>query len=260
MHDPKINRFTISRDVVFAETSSLFSNQKLLVLGDDQDNLALLFPEVNLSSPCSEEAESVSLNQNISEDSSPRALTTEQPLSYEEVKGCPHWERAMLCRESLRTFHHRGVKKKATPMKPNLKLKKDEGKALKDAIKFWQLVGSMIYLTITRSEISYCVGVISQFMHNLTTSHLSTAKRILRYVKGSLSMDFGTRGTITREPAASTSQPMDNNATNVILAYLDTMSRDLAMVNERLDRMVGERKEVVCPDTRQEEGHSSCEL
>ncbi|PHU12437.1 hypothetical protein BC332_19367 [Capsicum chinense] len=40
-------------------------------------------------------------------------------------------------------------------------------------------------------------------------------------------------GTITREPMASTSQPMDNNATNVILAYLDTMSRDLAMANER---------------------------
>ncbi|PHT40090.1 hypothetical protein CQW23_18944 [Capsicum baccatum] len=38
-------------------------------------------------------------------------------------------------------------------------------------------------------------------------------------------------GTITREPAAS--QPVDNNATNVILAYLDTMSRDLAMENER---------------------------
>ncbi|KAF3632717.1 putative NAC domain-containing protein 66-like [Capsicum annuum] len=40
-------------------------------------------------------------------------------------------------------------------------------------------------------------------------------------------------GTIAREPAASTSQPMDNNATNVIFAYLDTMSQDLAMENER---------------------------
>ncbi|PHT58678.1 hypothetical protein CQW23_01041 [Capsicum baccatum] len=44
-------------------------------------------------------------------------------------------------------------------------------------------------------------------------------------------------GTIARTPAASTSQPMDNNATNVILAYLDTMSRDLPMENERLDHM-----------------------
>lgn len=72
-------------------------------------------------------------------------------------------------------------------MEPNLKLKKDEGEALKDAIKFRQLVGSLIYLTITRPEISYSVGVVSQFMQNPTTSHLNTAKRILRYVKGSLS-------------------------------------------------------------------------
>ncbi|KAF3616932.1 putative protein kinase [Capsicum annuum] len=66
--------------------------------------------------------------------------------------------------------------------------------------------------------------------------------------------------TITREPATSTFQPMDKNVTNVILAYLDTMSRDLAMANERLDRMVGQREQVRCLDTRQEEGRSSCEL
>ncbi|PHT39945.1 hypothetical protein CQW23_18799 [Capsicum baccatum] len=67
-------------------------------------------------------------------------------------------------------------------------------------------------------------------------------------------------GTITREPVASTSQPMDNIATNVILAYLDTMSRDLAMENERLDRMVGQREQVGFSDTHQEESHSSHEL
>ncbi|PHT66528.1 hypothetical protein T459_30953 [Capsicum annuum] len=66
--------------------------------------------------------------------------------------------------------------------------------------------------------------------------------------------------TIAREPAASTSEPMDNNATNVILAFLDTMSQDLAMANERLDRMVGQRVQVGCPDTLQDEFHSSCEL
>ncbi|PHT60208.1 ATP synthase subunit beta, chloroplastic [Capsicum baccatum] len=53
---------------------------------------------------------------------------------------------------------------------------------------------------------------------------------------------------------------MDNNVTNVILAYLDTMFRDLSMANERLDHMVGQRAQVGSPDTRQEEGHSSCEL
>uniref|UniRef100_A0A3Q7GEK1 Reverse transcriptase Ty1/copia-type domain-containing protein n=1 Tax=Solanum lycopersicum TaxID=4081 RepID=A0A3Q7GEK1_SOLLC len=61
---------------------------------------------------------------------------------------------------------------------------KDEGQSLKDAMMFRQLVGSLIYLTITRPEICYSVGV---FMHSPTTFHLDAGKRILRYVKGSLS-------------------------------------------------------------------------
>ncbi|XP_031248149.1 uncharacterized protein LOC116105919 [Pistacia vera] len=48
-------------------------------------------------------------------------------------------------------------KEMATPMESYLKLKKDEGKLLKDAKTFRQLVGSLIYLTITRPEISYSV-------------------------------------------------------------------------------------------------------
>lgn len=87
-------------------------------------------------------------------------------------------------------------KAKATPMEPNLKSKKDEGKSLKDARKFRQLVGSLIYLTITRPEISYSISVVSQFMHNLITCHLDAAKRIMRFVKGSLSLGllgFGIR-------------------------------------------------------------------
>ncbi|WMV33466.1 hypothetical protein MTR67_026851 [Solanum verrucosum] len=78
------------------------------------------------------------------------------------------------------------LKEKATPMETNLKLKKDEGQTLKDAMKFHQLVGSLIYLTITRPEICYSVGVVSQFMHSPTTSHLDATKRISRYVNGSL--------------------------------------------------------------------------
>ncbi|PHU17089.1 hypothetical protein BC332_12784 [Capsicum chinense] len=65
---------------------------------------------------------------------------------------------------------------------------------------------------------------------------------------------------IARESVTSTSQPMENNATNVILAYLDTMSRDLAMKNERLNCMVGQRVQVGFLYTLQKEGRSSCEL
>ncbi|KAF3640672.1 hypothetical protein T459_15332 [Capsicum annuum] len=77
---------------------------------------------------------------------------------------------------------------------------------------------------------------------------------------GYLFISLFVLGTIAIEPEACTSQTMDNNVTNVILAYLDTISRDMAMVNERLDRMVGPREKVGCLDIPQDEDYGSCEI
>ncbi|KAK2979414.1 hypothetical protein RJ640_029963 [Escallonia rubra] len=79
----------------------------------------------------------------------------------------------------------------STPIEPNLKLKKDEGKLLEEGRKFRQLVGSLIYLTITRPDIAYSVGVVSQFMDKPQIPHLNVAKKILRYVEGTL--EYGLR-------------------------------------------------------------------
>lgn len=86
----------------------------------------------------------------------------------------------------LECFGMRESKEKATPIEPNLKLKKDEGKLMHDARKFRQLVGSLIYLTVMWPEISYSIGVVSQFMQNPRIPDLYAAKRILQYIKGTL--------------------------------------------------------------------------
>lgn len=75
-----------------------------------------------------------------------------------------------------------------TPMESNLKLQKLEGDLLENATLFRQLVGSLFYLTITRPDIAYCVGVVSQFMDMPCVGHMVAAKRILRYVKGTIDL------------------------------------------------------------------------
>ena len=47
----------------------------------------------------------------------------------------------------------------------------------------------MIYLTLTRHDISYAVGVMSRYMQNPKTPHLEAVRRILRYVKSTI--DYG---------------------------------------------------------------------
>lgn len=51
---------------------------------------------------------------------------------------------------------------------------------------YWSLVGSLIYLTNTRSDIVHVVSIVSRFMSELSELHFTAAKRILRYVNGML--------------------------------------------------------------------------
>ena len=50
---------------------------------------------------------------------------------------------------------------------------------------YQRLEGRLIYLIITRPNISYVVNLVIQFMHALRTDHFAAVHRILRYLKGS---------------------------------------------------------------------------
>lgn len=71
-----------------------------------------------------------------------------------------------------------------TPVEEKLKLVRDGTGDFVDATYFRKLVGSLRYLTSTRPDITYGVGLISRFMETPRQSHLQAAKRILRYIQG----------------------------------------------------------------------------
>ncbi|XP_074376971.1 secreted RxLR effector protein 161-like [Apium graveolens] len=75
------------------------------------------------------------------------------------------------------------------PMEPKLLLHKDENGEPVNPKEFKSIIGGLRYLVHTRLDIAYAVGVVSRFMQRPTMLHLSAAKRILRYVRGTL--DFG---------------------------------------------------------------------
>ncbi|XP_056695762.1 uncharacterized mitochondrial protein AtMg00810-like [Spinacia oleracea] len=78
-----------------------------------------------------------------------------------------------------------GCKPLKLPMDSHLKLTPDSGDVLENPEQFQKLVGKLIYLTITRPDISFTVHILSKFMHKPTTVHLQAAKRVLRYLAGS---------------------------------------------------------------------------
>lgn len=76
-----------------------------------------------------------------------------------------------------------GVKPAKVPMEPDLVLTTTGGDALKDPTRYRRLVGKLIYLTITRPDITYAVNNLSQFMQEPTLHHLKAAHRLLQYLK-----------------------------------------------------------------------------
>ncbi|XP_061354444.1 uncharacterized mitochondrial protein AtMg00810-like [Gastrolobium bilobum] len=49
---------------------------------------------------------------------------------------------------------------------------------------FRRLVGRLLYLTTTRSDISFAIQQLSQFISHPLDTHMATTTRILRYLKG----------------------------------------------------------------------------
>jgi hypothetical protein len=75
-----------------------------------------------------------------------------------------------------------------TPMSTTAKIARDgEGKAV-DQTYYRSMIGSLLYLTASRPDIAYSVGVCARYQAEPKESHVEAAKRIIRYVKGTISM------------------------------------------------------------------------
>ena len=76
-----------------------------------------------------------------------------------------------------------------TPMEVHLKLQRENQGKLVNSTNFRSLIGSLRYLMNTRPDITFCVSYLSRFMDKPSSEHLAAAKRILRYLKGTV--NFG---------------------------------------------------------------------
>ena len=76
----------------------------------------------------------------------------------------------------------------STPLDRNIKLCHESTLACDDT-QFRRNVRSLIYLTITRPDLSYPIGLISQIMSKPTTDHLHCALRMMCYASSTRIVD-----------------------------------------------------------------------
>ena len=75
----------------------------------------------------------------------------------------------------------------AIPMNSSSRLDKDEGGQDVDITAYRGIIGSLLYLTTSRPDILFAVGVCGRFQANPKQSHYIAAKCILKYLKGTQS-------------------------------------------------------------------------
>ena len=72
----------------------------------------------------------------------------------------------------------------SVPMDPYVHLSSDDGVPLLSATPYRELIGHLLYLTITRPDITFVIHKLSQFLQKPTDVHLNAAHRVLKYLKG----------------------------------------------------------------------------
>ncbi|BBH01567.1 multidrug resistance-associated protein 9 [Prunus dulcis] len=82
----------------------------------------------------------------------------------------------------LDKFGLKDCKSVSTPLVATDKLKREDGSEAADE-------SSLLYLTATRPDIMFSASLLARFMHNPSKMHYGAAKRVLRYIQGTI--DYG---------------------------------------------------------------------
>ncbi|WVZ52442.1 LOW QUALITY PROTEIN: hypothetical protein U9M48_003497 [Paspalum notatum var. saurae] len=97
---------------------------------------------------------------------------------------------AKYTRDILKKFDMGDSKPVTTPMSTNTALDADEDGEAVDQKEFRGMIGSLLYLTVTRSDIKFAVCLCARYQASPRTSHRQVVKRIFRYLKFTPKLGF----------------------------------------------------------------------
>ena len=106
-----------------------------------------------------------------------------------QIKQMKEWifiSQEKYTKDLLKRFEIENSKISKTPISTSTKLDKDENGIKVDKKRYRDMIGSLLYLTASRPDIIFSVCVCTRFQASPRGSHLTSFKRIFRYLQGSV--------------------------------------------------------------------------
>jgi hypothetical protein len=104
-------------------------------------------------------------------------------LQIKQLKNETFVSQGKYIKDMLKKFGMEDVKGISTPMGTNRSLDSDASGNMVDQTLYWSMIGSLLNVTASRSDVMFSVCMCARFQASPRESHLKVTKRILRYLK-----------------------------------------------------------------------------
>jgi hypothetical protein len=104
-------------------------------------------------------------------------------IQVKQMKQGTFVHQAKYMKDLMKKFNMAELKPVSTPMSFTASLGPDEDGETVDQREYRSMTGSLLYLTATRSDIQFTVGLCARFQSSPRSSHRTAVQRIFRYLK-----------------------------------------------------------------------------
>ena len=117
-------------------------------------------------------------------------LTYFLALQVKQTDSGIYINQAKYARNLVKRFGLDKVAHAKTSMAANAKLTNDPSGEFVDVTLYRSMIGCLLYLIASWSDIAFSVGICSRFQSNPKVSHLNVVKRLIKYVGGTCDYGF----------------------------------------------------------------------